>query len=160
MEGIADAGEIALSPALAGRLDRRLAAGPGRTRRSSSPSSRKRRDERAPDVGDVSGIDIADVYSRRGAGHVLLDRSEPEHRTITAGFIDLLGIDELLATLGPGVLAADLDERLWTIQEAALTVRRAVLRDRYRQGQRQGAADGWCAVGYGSGRGADAARAS
>jgi class 3 adenylate cyclase/tetratricopeptide (TPR) repeat protein len=119
MEGIADAGEIALTPSLAASLDPScsgtrkeeaiLLAGPPEVPR-----------QRAPDVGDVSAIDIAECIPIAARSHVLLDHSEPEHRTITAAFIDLLGTDDLLATVGADALAADLDERLRTIQEAAL----------------------------------------
>ena len=119
MEGIADAGEIALSPHLAARLDPGCSGAPkGDAILLARPPDARR--ERAPDVGDVSAIEIADCIPVAARAHVLLNRSEPEHRTITAAFIDLLGTDELLAALGPEALAVDLDERMRTIQEAAL----------------------------------------
>ena len=119
MEGIAEAGEIALSEALAGQLD---AACAGDRKESAillaAPPDATR--ERSPEVGDVSGIDIAECIPFAARAHVLLDRSEPEHRTITAAFIDLVDTDDLLAELGPDSLAIELDERLRTIQDAAL----------------------------------------
>ena len=58
--------------------------------------------------------------------HVLLERSEPEHRTITAAFIDLMDTDALLARARPGRSSrAALDERISSIQEAALALRGA-----------------------------------
>src|SRR6187397_2180954 len=51
--------------------------------------------------------------------HVLLRKSEPEHRTITAAFIDMMDTDELLARLGPDAFAAALDQRICAIQESA-----------------------------------------
>ena len=51
---------------------------------------------------------------------MLLERSEPEHRTITAAFIDLMDTDALLARLGPIAFAEAIDERIRSIQEAAL----------------------------------------
>ncbi len=119
MEGIADAGEIALSPALAARLDQSVRA-PGRQGAIllAQPPDAPR--ERAPDVGDVSRIDIGECIPVAARAHVLLDRSEPEHRTITAAFIDLVGTDDLLAELGADALAVEFDERLRTIQDAAL----------------------------------------
>ena len=50
----------------------------------------------------------------------MLERSEPEHRTITAAFIDLMETDALLARLGPLEFAGAIDERIRSIQEAAL----------------------------------------
>jgi class 3 adenylate cyclase/tetratricopeptide (TPR) repeat protein len=119
-EGIADAGEIALSRALAGRLDKSLRGGrkEGAVLLARAPEAQR---ERAPDVGDVSGVVIAECIPLAARAHVLLDRSEPEHRTITAAFIDLIGTDDLLAELGADALAAEFDQRLRTIQEAALT---------------------------------------
>ena len=76
--------------------------------------------ERAPDVGDVRGIDIPSCIPIAARAHVLLERSEPEHRTITAAFIDLMDTDDLLERLGIDALAEALDERIRAIQEVAL----------------------------------------
>ena len=119
MEGIADAGEIALSPVLAARLDPDCIGLPKETSLLlSRPPDVDR--QRAPDVGDVSTIDIATCIPVAARQHVLLERSEPEHRTITAAFIDLMDTDLLLEQIGLERLAVALDERLRTIQEAAL----------------------------------------
>jgi class 3 adenylate cyclase/tetratricopeptide (TPR) repeat protein len=119
MEAIADAGEIALSPVLAARLDP-ACVGPAKdiSRLLAAPPEVER--ERSPDVGDISGIDIPACIPVAARAHVLLERSEPEHRTITAAFIDLMDTDELLEHLGSDRLAVALDERFRTIQEAAL----------------------------------------
>ncbi len=119
MEGIADAGEIALSPSLARRLRGacRGARKEGAILLVEPPDAPRKR---APEVGDVSGIDIAECIPFAARAHVLLDRSEPEHRTITAAFIDLVGTDDWLAELGPEALAVEFDERLRLIQDAAL----------------------------------------
>ena len=121
MEAIADAGEIGISPALAALLDAAAASGPqkdgdhaARARRPTSSA------QRAPDVGDVSALDIASCIPVAARAHVLLRKSEPEHRTITAAFIDLMDTDRLLEELGPEVLGQGLDERMRSIQEAAL----------------------------------------
>ncbi len=118
MEGIADAGEIGLSPALATRLDPGV-VGPTKlaTRLLVGPPEADR--ERAVDVGDVSMLDIASCIPVAARAHVLLQRSEAEHRTITAAFIDLMDTDRLLDELGPDGLAVALDERLRAIQDAA-----------------------------------------
>ncbi len=119
MEAIADAGEIAISPVVSSRLDPRcvgvskeiallLAAAPEVER------------ARPPEVGDVRTIDIPSCIPIASRAHVLLDRSEPEHRTITAAFIDLMDTDLLLDRLGLDGLAEAFDERLRRIQEVAL----------------------------------------
>ena len=75
---------------------------------------------RATDVGDVSQIDIGSCIPVAARAHVMLQKSEPEHRTITAAFIDMMDIDQLLAEVGPDELAFGLDARISSIQEAAL----------------------------------------
>ena len=119
IEAIADAGEIGISPALA------RAARPGlhrrrrRSRRCSSCAAGRRAAARAR-CRRRDGIDIASCIPVAAREHVLLERSEPEHRTITAAFIDLMDTDELLADSGPDAFAEALDERICAIQEAAL----------------------------------------
>ena len=119
MEGIADAGEIVVSPRLAARLDRsvhRRAEG----RRAVARPPARRRAKRAPDVGDVRGLDLPMCVPVAVRAHVMLERSEPEHRTITAAFIDIMDTDAQLERLGIDGLGRALDERIRTIQEVAL----------------------------------------
>ena len=92
-------------PGAGGPLDPSLCRRPRRRRRSFSRRRPTWRRERAPDVGDVSGIDIASCIPVAARAHVLLETSEPEHRTITAAFIDLMDTDRLLDELGPEGLA-------------------------------------------------------
>ena len=119
MEAIADAGEIGITERLAGRLD---PACVGSRKEAAillaSPPDVERR--RAPDVGDTSGIDIAACIPVATRAHVLQRKSEPEHRTITAAFIDMMDMDRLLAELGPRALGEGLDQRIRQIEEAAL----------------------------------------
>ena len=61
--------------------------------------------DRAPDVGSVRGLDVASCIPVASREHVLLERSEPEHRTVAAAFIDLMHTDVLLLRLGPEALA-------------------------------------------------------
>lgn len=119
MEAIADAGEIGISPALVSVLPA-ACIGPqkdGITLLGGPPDVERLR---AMDVGDVSGLDIASCIPAAARAHVLLKKSEPEHRTITAAFIDLMDTDRLLQELGPEGLGRGLDERMRSIQEAAL----------------------------------------
>jgi hypothetical protein len=75
---------------------------------------------RAPDVGHFRGADAASCIPAALRRHVLLAAAEPEHRTITAAFLELLDTDTLLADLGPQAFAAALEERVSFVQEAAL----------------------------------------
>src|SRR6187431_2088801 len=119
MEGIADAGEIGLSPTLAAMLDPAIVGGPKLTTiLLAGPPDVER--SRAPDVGDVSDLDIPGCIPVAARAHVLLRKSEAEHRTITAAFIDLMDTDQLLAEVGPDALAVGLHERISAIEEAAL----------------------------------------
>jgi class 3 adenylate cyclase/tetratricopeptide (TPR) repeat protein len=119
MEALADAGEILVSPTLAQRLEPSLV---GMRKEAglllAAPPEVERR--RAAPVGDVSRIDIPSCIPIAARAHVMLERSEPEHRTVTAAFIDLMDTDTLLERLGPQRLAEALDERVRSIQEVAL----------------------------------------
>ena len=118
IEGVADAGEIGISPRLAALLDP-ACVGPqkeGALLLAAPPDVER---ARAPDVGPVSGLTVASCIPIAARAHVLLERSEPEHRTITAAFIDMMETDELLARLGPQAFTDALDERIRAIQEAA-----------------------------------------
>jgi len=119
MEAIADAGEIGISETLARRLDP-ACVGPRKEAAIllASPPEVDRR--RAPGVGDVGAIDIASAIPLATRAHVLLKKSEPEHRTITAAFIDMMDIDRLLEEVGPQALGEGLDARIRQIEEAAL----------------------------------------
>jgi class 3 adenylate cyclase/tetratricopeptide (TPR) repeat protein len=118
MEAIADAGEIGLMPTLAAMLDPTIVGRPKLTTiLLAGPPDVER--GRAPDVGDVRDLDIAGCIPVAARAHVLLRKGEAEHRTITAAFIDLMDTDRLLAEVGPEALAAGLDERIRTIEEAA-----------------------------------------
>ena len=119
MEAIADAGEIGISPALVRLLGPACIgdAKDGITLLGAPPVVER---ERAPSVGSVEGLDIGSAIPVAARDHVLLRKSEPEHRTITAAFIDLMDTDRLLEELGPEALGRALDDRMRAIQEAAL----------------------------------------
>ncbi len=119
IEAIADAGEICISHALARCLDPTSvgAAKEDALLLVAAPDADR---ERAPDVGAVSGLDVASCIPIAARAHAVLERPEAEHRTITAAFIDLMDTDVLLAHLGPNAFAEALDHRICSIQEAAL----------------------------------------
>ena len=127
MESIADAGQVALSPATAGLLDGSC-LGPTKgdavllaREPAMLPSQRDAEDD------NVSG----------GAGHDQLDVSialpiairahlqalagapgDPEHRPVTVAFVKYVGTDSLLAEHGAGALTDALDEAVRTVQHA------------------------------------------
>jgi class 3 adenylate cyclase/tetratricopeptide (TPR) repeat protein len=118
LEGAVDAGEIGIGSVLAQRLPASCLGPPKGTARLlvASPEAEELP---APDVGRVSGVDVASCIPIAAREYVLLERSEPEHRAVTAAFFDLMNTDDLLAELGPATLAEALDERISSIQEAA-----------------------------------------
>jgi class 3 adenylate cyclase/tetratricopeptide (TPR) repeat protein len=120
IEALADAGEIGLSRTLARHLDQGCVGPPkdGALLLLVAPPEAEHRP--APDVGSVRGLDVASCIPIASRAHVMLERTEPEHRTITAAFIDLMETDVLLARLGPARFARAIDERISSIQEAAL----------------------------------------
>ena len=118
LEAVTEAGEIGISPALAAVLDAKCVA-PRKEHGFLLVEPPDAVREPAPDVGSVHGLDVASCIPLASRAHVLLDVSEPEHRTVTAAFIDLLQTDALLAELGPAALADALNDRISSIQEAA-----------------------------------------
>ena len=118
MESIADAGEVALSAVLAAQLAPECVGGPKADAflLAAPPAIEP---GAAPDVGPVGAAEVASCIPLAAREHVLLERSEPEHRLITAAFFDLMRTDEMLARLGPAAFAAALDERISAIEEAA-----------------------------------------
>ena len=159
IEAIADAGEIGISHG-AGRAARPACVGPPKEQALLLVAPPEVDRHRAPDVGYVGGIDIASCIPIATRAHVLLKQSEPEHRTITAAFIDMMDTDDLLAALGPTRLGEALDERICAIQEAALRFEVPFYETDVGQGERQGAADRRRPVEHGPRRGADAAGAA
>jgi class 3 adenylate cyclase/tetratricopeptide (TPR) repeat protein len=118
IEGAVDAGEIGVSPALAERLASSCIGEPkGPAFLLVAPPDAV--EAPTADVGRVSGLDIASCIPIAAREHVLLERSEPEHRAVTAAFFDLMNTDSLLAELGPEKFGKALDERISAIQEAA-----------------------------------------
>ena len=158
IEAIADAGEIGISHALAALLDP-ACIGPAKEQALLLVAPPDIERQRAPDVGSVDGIDIASCIPIAARAHVLLERSEPEHRTITAAFIDLMDTDDLLAAPRPRSVRRGARRAHLRDPGGRAAVRRSLLRDGRRQGQREGAADRRRPVEHGTRRGANAAGA-
>lgn len=120
MEAVADAGEIALSPAAA------AAIGPALLGATKGPSVLLRGapeveiDPAAP-VGDVSDLDLASCLPTAIREHLLGGGREAEHRPVTVAFIEFSGAGDLLARAGPQAVTAALHESIRTVQRAAAT---------------------------------------
>ena len=156
MEAIADAGEIGISPALAAVLDPDAASGAQKDGIRCS-EHRRRSSASAPRSSAASrGLDIASAHPRRGPR----PRPAAEERARAPNDHGRLhrpdGHGRLLEELGPEALAASPRRAHARDPGGGAAIRGALLRDRRRQVQRQGAADRRRAVEHRPRRGADA----
>ena len=118
METVAEAGEVAVSPATAAALDRRCLG------EEKGPAILLRREPNVTAhpsvaVGDVGDLDVAQLLPIEVREHLLAGGGEAEHRLMTPAFIHFMGADELLANEGPDALADALDIVMRTVQRAA-----------------------------------------
>ena len=118
METVAEAGEVAVSPATAAALDRRYLG------EEKGPAILLRREPTVTAhpsvaVGDVGDLDVAQLLPIEVREHLLAGGGEAEHRLMTPAFIHFMGADELLANEGPDALADALDIVMRTVQRAA-----------------------------------------
>jgi class 3 adenylate cyclase/tetratricopeptide (TPR) repeat protein len=119
MESVADAGQIALSPATAAALDAPYLGEP------KGPATLLRRGpsvlgEREGWLASVEGLDVAACMSVAVGNHLLAGGGEPEHRPLTAAFIHFMGVDELLASEGPEAVADALETTISTVERISL----------------------------------------
>ncbi len=117
VEGTAQASEIGLSPEAAAWLPPRSvrATSAGIWLLTDEPRVRARP---APPLPPTEGLDLGRTLSEPIRKHLLGGGGEPEHRTVTVGFVQFSGTDELLAAEGPAALADALDETVRNVQEA------------------------------------------
>ncbi len=118
VEGIAGAGEIALSLEAAAFVDPRVL---GDRKDGAVLLAREPRAMAAPAdvVPDVSGLELDVFVPLAIREHVLAGLGEAEHRAVTAGFIEFMGTDRMLEREGPASLAAALDEVIRSVQASA-----------------------------------------
>jgi class 3 adenylate cyclase/tetratricopeptide (TPR) repeat protein len=117
MESIAEAGEVAVSAATAELVGDGLA---GR-RKGNAVVVERIRDvplRPAPDVGDVSDIDLPSCIPAELRKQLLVEQGEAEHRTVSVAFVRFSGTDGVLAGNGPAALAESLHELVAGVQEA------------------------------------------
>ncbi len=118
MESIAGPGEIVLSQATASLLDGAVLgeARDGGIVLKRAPEVRAQRAGPAP---DTPGLPLEQCFSAAIRDHLLAEPGEPEHRLVTAAFIEFTGTDELLERAGLAAVADALDECLGNVQRAA-----------------------------------------
>ena len=117
MESVADAGEIALSPATVDLIGARHAGqrkGDGWLLEHAPGVAAAP----APDVGDVSDIDLPSCVPVELRKQLLVEQGEAEHRSISVAFLQFSGTDDLLATTGPASLADALHDLVSNVQSA------------------------------------------
>ena len=117
MESVADAGEIALSPATVDLIGARHAGqrkGDGWLLKHAPGVAAAP----APDVGDVSDIDLPSCLPVELRKQLLVEQGEAEHRSISVAFLQFSGTDDLLASRGPAALADALHDLVSNVQSA------------------------------------------
>jgi class 3 adenylate cyclase/tetratricopeptide (TPR) repeat protein len=119
MESIADAGEIAVSPETAAALE------PGDLGPKKDAAILLRRGPRVDtvrgaSVDDVEALDLAECIPVSVREHLLAGEVDPEHRLLTAAFIHVMGVDDLLGRDGPEEVAGALATTLSAIERTGL----------------------------------------
>jgi class 3 adenylate cyclase/tetratricopeptide (TPR) repeat protein len=117
MEKVAERGQIVISPATAALLAPECigtSAASGMV--LARPPAVGPRPNRSPKRGDV---DLGRAMCAQLRDHLRGGHGEHEHRSITVGFIEFSGTDELLATDGPDALAEAVSDLIDSAEAAA-----------------------------------------
>jgi class 3 adenylate cyclase/tetratricopeptide (TPR) repeat protein len=117
MESVADAGEIAVSPATVELIGANQV---GRRKGDAVLLERAPDVEPnpAPDVGDVSDIDLPSCVPVELRKQLLTEQGEAEHRSISVAFLQFSATDNLLVREGPAALAHALHDLVANVQRA------------------------------------------
>jgi class 3 adenylate cyclase/tetratricopeptide (TPR) repeat protein len=116
MEGIADAGEVLVSPDTAQQLPERCLGAvkeSGVLLRTGPPVDPRCRywPRTAEAVGPSRFVDPAI------RDHLLVEVGDSEHRQVAVGFVEVSGVDQLLQQQGPGATAAALHDLVCVVQD-------------------------------------------
>jgi class 3 adenylate cyclase/tetratricopeptide (TPR) repeat protein len=116
MEQTADAGQVVISGATASLLPPRCVGAPAGNglllRAAPDVDPRSRCWPRAP------GIDLSTLLDPSLAEHLRLDVGDSEHRQVAIGFVEVSGVDALIARQGPAAVSIALQELLSSVQDA------------------------------------------
>ena len=127
MEHDASAGQILVSPATANALPescRGEPRGPGVLLSRAAPWP----PPTGPlEVPEIRGVDLGVFLPDAVREHVLEGGGEPQHRTVTVGFVHFDGLDQRLVERGPEATADDLEELVGVVQDACARYEVAVL---------------------------------
>ncbi|HTG46532.1 MAG TPA: adenylate/guanylate cyclase domain-containing protein, partial [Actinomycetota bacterium] len=118
MEQTAEAGEVAISETTAALIDRD-ALGMHKGTAILLRSAPEVPAHPAPPPPDPTGIDLASFVPLAVRDYLLSGAADPEHRRITAAFVEFGGTDDLLEREGPRATAEAIDACLRTVQQAA-----------------------------------------
>jgi class 3 adenylate cyclase/tetratricopeptide (TPR) repeat protein len=117
LEGLAVAGQIAISTATAAELDPRLIGaeiGPGALLVRARPTvTGLWRQRRSPETVDLRGVIPVAIRE-----HLLAGAGIPEHRAVAVAFVQFAGTDAMLASQGPEATAAALDSVVRNVSHA------------------------------------------
>jgi class 3 adenylate cyclase/tetratricopeptide (TPR) repeat protein len=118
VEGLAKAGEIAVSAQTAALLDP-SAVGGARQGAFLLRAAPLGGEEPIRSRASALGLDIAGTIPPPIRAQLLASPGEAEHRQIAVGFVQFSGTDAVLEQQGPDMLAAALDEVIRNVQDAA-----------------------------------------
>ncbi|MFL6238872.1 MAG: adenylate/guanylate cyclase domain-containing protein [Actinomycetes bacterium] len=119
MEAIADAGEVAVSPGTAAQLDAACLGRPkGDALLLAAAPIAEPMPARTPP--SVDGLDVGCLLPPPIRANLVGADGEGAHRPVTAGFIQVSGLDQMLATDGPEATGSRLSQIIERAQQAAL----------------------------------------
>jgi class 3 adenylate cyclase/tetratricopeptide (TPR) repeat protein len=119
MEGTAEAGEIVISESTAGAIP----SGSLGARKGPGWLLRKEPIDLSPEIVNLSvdpcGADLSGYVPVAIREHLLADLHEPEHRRVVIAFLHFDRTDELIARVGSKAAAADFEQLVVDVQNAA-----------------------------------------
>jgi class 3 adenylate cyclase/tetratricopeptide (TPR) repeat protein len=118
MEAIAEAGEVVVSAATAALLEARCLGTPkGTAARLAAEPAAKPHPTRTPPA--IHGVDLGSLLPPPIRANLLGGQGEGAHRPVTAGFIQVSGVDELIETHGVEGAGNRLSQIIERAQQAA-----------------------------------------
>jgi tetratricopeptide (TPR) repeat protein len=120
MEQTAEAGEVAVSSGTAALVEPRTLGEPKEEAILLRDAAADVPFRPARPGADPGGVDIAQFIPVAIREHLLAEDENPEHRRITAAFLEFIGSDDLYAREGPEAVGEAVDASVRLVQKAAL----------------------------------------